>query len=155
MQIMTNQRRTNLNQRSKLYQEWLFSRISFSGRIPITAGRMANTHKRIALINKSCCSAFNKSVDQSKTVAAIPKLRNIKSCALLLFSSSIRLRSSFNRGSCEDSTIKPPGGKSGLLVGLLLPSGGFYHQSSISQGRLARPHVSLVQNRNYTAPEVC
>jgi hypothetical protein len=25
------------------------------------------------------------------------------------------------------------GGKSGLLVGLLLPSGGFYHQSSIFQ----------------------
>jgi hypothetical protein len=72
-------------------------------------------------------------VDQSKTAAAIPKLRNSKTCVHLLFSSSIRLRSSFNRGSSEGSAIKPVGGKSGLLVGLLLPSGGFYHQSSIFQ----------------------
>jgi hypothetical protein len=108
IKIIVNQRSTNFNQRRKPYHRRLFSRISFSGRIPITVGKIASTHHRIARINKCCPISFNKSVDQSKTVAAIPKLRNIKTCVPLLFSSLIRLRSSFNRGSSEGSTIAEP-----------------------------------------------
>ena len=105
IKIIANQRSTNFNQRRKPYHRRLFSRSSFSGRIPITVGKIASTHHRIAPSNKSCWAAFNKSVDQSKTVAAIPKPRKIKTCVPLLFSSLIRLRSSFNRGSSVGSTI--------------------------------------------------
>jgi len=96
MQMIAAHINKNLAHSSALYQGKLRSLISFIGRIPITVGKIAPIHHRSAR-----CTAVlrekSKLEVRNVTAATIAKLKKIRICDAVLFSSLRRRTREFNR----------------------------------------------------------